>query len=144
MNQIALDFIKARESCRLTAYLDSGGVPTVGWGATGPGIVAGTVWTQAEADQDLIRRVGNVETVISMKTAQLRLTAQQAAALISFAYNVGLGAFSGSTLLKYVLSQEWTLAAKEFEKWDRAGGVESRGLLKRRYYEAALFLEGCP
>ena len=55
MNQVALDFIKARENCKLLAYLDSGGKPTVGWGATGPNIVLGG--TLANAPSDYVVRV---------------------------------------------------------------------------------------
>jgi len=142
MNQIALDFIKARESCRLQAYQDSGGTWTIGWGSTGNGITEGTVWTQAQADTDLQKRVTNVETVVSMKTSAVKLSVQQAAACISLAYNIGLGAFGGSTLLAKILERDWMGAAKEFPKWDRVGTAEVKGLLKRRFYEGALFLEG--
>ena len=144
MNQIALDFIKAREACRLTAYTDSGGKWTVGWGATGPAIGAHTAWTQGEADAELAGRVSALETFVCGRTAPVRLTPQQAAALVSFAYNVGARAFAGSHVLAFVLAKNWTAAVKALLTWDHVNGVESQGLLKRRLYEAALFLEGTP
>jgi lysozyme len=142
MNQIALDFIKARETCRLAAYRDSGGTWTVGWGATGARIGPSTMWTQEQADADLARRVAALEASVSVRTVPARLTRQQTAALVSFAYNVGLAAFAGSHVLAFVLAKNWLAAAKALLTWDHVNGVESQGLLKRRLYEAALFLEG--
>ncbi|HEX3429561.1 MAG TPA: lysozyme [Rhizomicrobium sp.] len=144
MNQVALDFIKAREKCRLLAYQDSGCKWTVGWGATGPAIGYGTQWTQAEAEADLIARVGKVETAVSMAVAPLRLTLQQEAALISFAYNVGTFAALGpdSHVRAFVKVRNWLAAMKALLTWDHVAGVEMQGLFKRRCEEAALFLEG--
>jgi lysozyme len=141
MNQIAIDFIKERESCRLVAYADSGGVQTIGWGATGPEIYSGTVWTQQQADDRLAADVGKVESSVSVLVASVRLGQHQMAALISFAYNVGVGALSGSHLLQFVLEKNWIEAAKAFIQWDHVGKMEVKGLLKRRLLEAALFLE---
>lgn len=143
MNQTAVAFIKAHEDCRLTAYRDQGGVWTVGYGATGPRIGAGTVWTQAEADADLQSRLAILASSVGMKTQPLRLTEQQSAALMSFAYNAGLGAFGSSHVLQFVLARDWLNAAKALLQWDHVAGVESLGLLKRRMAEGALFLDGC-
>lgn len=143
MNPSALDFIKSRESCRLTAYRDSGGVWTVGWGATALNIGPGTVWTQAEADSDLGCRVAVLSAGVATKVQPLRLTGEQSAALVSFAYNVGMGAFASSHVLQFVLARDWLNAAKALLQWDHVAGVESIGLLKRRMEEAALFLDGC-
>src|SRR5437773_9688093 len=142
MNRIALDFIKAREGCRLAAYQDSGGVWTIGWGSTGQGIAQGTVWMQEQADADLAQRVARAETLVSMKTSNVHLGAQQSAALISFAYNVGVYAFATSHVLAFVLAKNWIAAVKAVLTWDHVAGIESQGLLKRRLEEAALFLEG--
>src|SRR5437016_6082480 len=144
MNQVALDFIKARENCKLLAYLDSGGKPTVGWGATGPNIVLGTQWTQAEADADLNARVGKVETSVNIATTPVRLSRQQEAALICLAYNIGEYAFSQSHVAAFVKAGNWIAAVKAWLGFDHVSGVELRGLLKRRLEEAVLFLEGTP
>jgi lysozyme len=70
------------------------------------------------------------------------LSDQQLAALISFAFNLGADALAGSTLLQKVNDCDFIGAAHEFPKWDHAGGTELRGLLIRRFEEAALFLKG--
>jgi lysozyme len=142
MNQIAFDFIKAREQCRLAAYRDCGGRWTVGWGATGAGVGPRTVWTQGEADADLARRVAALESAVSRRTVSVRLSARQSAALISFAYNAGLAGFATSHVLAFVRAKNWIAAAKALPGWDHVNGVEVQGLLKRRLEEAALFLEG--
>lgn len=144
MNAIALSFIKARESCRLDAYLDSGGVPTIGWGATGPNIRLGTKWTQDEADLDLANRVGICVRAVQELTLSVRLSEQQEAALASFAYNCGRGALAVSHLLAFTRARNWMAAAKAFLIADHVHGVEIQGLLKRRMEEAALYLEGSP
>lgn len=142
-NQVAIDFIKAREKCRLDAYQDSGGRWTVGWGATGPGIVEGTIWTQEQADADLANRIAPLESHLAAVTVlKVKLTVQQSAALISFAYNCGEHALETSHLLQFVLKKNWIAAAKAFLEWDHDNGTELQGLLKRRMEEAALFLEG--
>lgn len=142
MNQLAIDFLRRYESCRLAAYRDAGGVWTIGYGATGAGIDANTQWSQEKADADLARRVANVETTVSLRTVSVGPTLQQSAALISFAYNVGTWAFSTSHVLAFVLARDWLAAAKALLQWDHVNGVESIGLLKRRMAEGALFLDG--
>ena len=142
MNRTALDFIKAREDCRLRAYRDDGGRWTIGYGATGGAIGSGTVWTQAEADADLEKRIAALETAVSGRAAGVQLSPRQAAALISFAYNVGVSAFTFSHVIAFVRVRNWTAAAKSLLAWDHVKGMESQGLLKRRLEEAALFLEG--
>jgi lysozyme len=64
-------------------------------------------------------------------------------ALISFAYNLGLGALHGSTLLRLVNQGDMEDAANEFPKWDHAGGVAVAGLTRRRLAEQQLFSTPC-
>ena len=80
----------------------------------------------------------------SVSTACARLTAAQTAALVSFAYNIGLAAFATSHVAAFVRARNWIAAARALLAWDHVDGVESQGLLKRRLEEAALFLEGAP
>jgi lysozyme len=61
-------------------------------------------------------------------------------ALVSFAFNLGVGALAHSTLLHYVNQEMFTVAADQFPRWDYAGGHESAGLQKRRLAERTLFL----
>lgn len=67
------------------------------------------------------------------------LTQGQFDALVSFAYNLGVGALEKSTLLKYVNARKFALAAKEFSKWVNGGGKVLPGLVKRREEEAQMF-----
>lgn len=142
-NQVAIDFIASHEGCRLLAYQDAGaGIWTVGYGATGPDIVKGVVWTQAQADAALAETVGKVEASVRRALKNAVLSTEQMAACISFAYNVGEGAFASSTLLVRIQDGDFLGAAKQFPLWDKAGGKELKGLLIRRFEEATLFLQG--
>ena len=69
-----------------------------------------------------------------------KLNCNQLAALTSFTYNVGLGAYTKSTLRKYVLMGEYDKAAKEFPKWAKQGNKVLSGLLTRRLSEQELFM----
>ena len=141
MNTIALAFIKTHEGCRLAAYRDSAGVLTCGYGATGPDILPQTVWSQEAAEARLAADVAACEVAIE-RLATTPLSEKQRAALISFCFNVGSGAFQKSTLLKKLNRKDFLGAAKEFPRWDRAGDRELKGLLIRRFEEAVLFLQG--
>jgi len=130
------------EGCHLTAYPDpaSGGDPwTIGYGATGPGITRGTVWTQAQAAADLQARLnvigGQVDALVKVK-----LTDNQKAALVDFAYNLGIGALRSSALLALLNAGRTADAAAEFGKWVKAAGAIMPGLVTRRAREAILFL----
>ena len=139
--QIATDFVKAHEGCKLNAYRDSGGVWTIGYGDTGTVVQDGLVWIHEEADSALRLDIcGASVDVVRLKTRLL--SDQQMAALMSFVFNLGAAAFAKSTLLTCVNNCQWLDAAREFVRWDHADGKEVRGLLIRRLEEAALFLKG--
>lgn len=142
MNQTAIDFIKAHEGCSLTAYQDGGGVWTCGYGATGKDVVAGTVWTQTQADDRLEADLYDAEVRVLTLLGNIRLSEQSMAALDSFVFNLGSGALASSHLLMCVKDGDYLGAAKAFLVWDRIGQTEVKGLLIRRLEEAALFLRG--
>lgn len=139
-SQKCLSLIKQFEGCRLQSYQDQRGIWTIGYGATGYNIVQGTVWTQEQADYDLKYRLDAIGRIIC-KCVVPPLTQNQLDALCSLAYNIGQGAFRGSTLLKCLNTREWDKAADEFLKWDKVNGVDNPGLLRRRQAERALFLK---
>ena len=141
MNSIAVDFIKAREGCRLDAYRDSAGVLTCGYGATGSDILPATVWTQELAEARLAADIASCELAVK-RLVTIPLSEKQQAALISFCFNVGATAFEKSTLLSKLNGSDVLGAAKEFPRWAHAGGCEVKGLLIRRFEEATLFLQG--
>jgi lysozyme len=134
-------FVRAHEGCRLAAYPDSGGVWTIGWGHAGANVHEGLTWTQSQADTQLDADLAHAADALA-RLKQRLLADQQTAALISFVFNLGEGTLANSTLLKLVNDGRWLDAAKEFLRFDHAGGAESKGLLIRRLDEAALFLKG--
>jgi lysozyme len=137
MNSAAIDLIKRFEGLRLKAYKCSAGVLTVGWGHTA-GVTAGTVITEAEAERLLQADVEPLERYIA--AAEPQLNVNQQAALISFAFNLGLGALRRSTLWKKVRSNaDNPDIAAEFARWCRCGGKVLLGLQRRRSAEAELY-----
>ena len=138
-NRRGIALIQEFESCRLKAYLCSGGKWTVGWGSTGPDIVRGTVWTQEQADErfarDLQRFEREVESLLTFEP-----TSNEFSALVSFAYNVGTNALAKSTLLRKFNAGDIAGAANEFLRWNKAGGKVLAGLTRRREAERDLFL----
>ncbi|MDJ0979880.1 MAG: lysozyme [Erythrobacter sp.] len=133
----------------LEAYPDpgTGGDPwTIGWGATGAGldrgsrIGPGTVWTQgqcdARLDRDLKLHAGDVARAIGDSPT----TQAQFDALVSFHYNTG--AIARATLTKKHKAQDYEGAAREFRRWNKAGGRVLKGLVRRRSEEERLYREG--
>ena len=129
------------EGLRLTAYQDQVGVWTIGYGHTGPDVTPEQTITMAEAQallaQDVSSAVSCVNTVITVK-----LTQQEFDALVDFIFNLGIGSFKGSTMLRNLNAGDFTGAVAQFDLWDRAGGAVVAGLLRRRQAEAALFNAG--
>jgi lysozyme len=132
--------VKEFEGLRLTAYQDSVGVWTIGYGHTGPEVKKGLTITQAQADaylqQDLSKFANCVNTYITA-----RLNPNQVGALISWSYNVGCGSLQTSTLRRRMNAGENpnTVASEELPKWVKAGGQTLPGLVRRRNAEVAFF-----
>lgn len=133
-----LALIQEFEGCRLTAYLDAVGVPTIGWGST-HGVYLGQCITQEQADEMLRTDLKPCEDAVRT-LVKVPLTQGQFDALCSFVYNLGEGAFSQSTLLKLLNQQYYHSAADEFLRWNRAGGQILPGLTRRRMAERQMFL----
>lgn len=141
----AVALIKHFEGCRLKAYPDPGsadGKPwTIGYGHTGKDVVKGLAWTQAQADaalaDDVARFASKVETLIKVSVTQAQFDA-----LVSFAYNVGVNALADSTLLRLLNSGAFSVAARQFERWDKQNGKPMLGLARRRFAERLLFETG--
>lgn len=133
------DLIKSFEQCRLSAYLDSVGVPTIGYGHT-QGVSEGDICSQDDADAWLLSDLQDTEDCVNQALEQ-DVTQPQFDALCSLVFNIGCGAFKGSTLLKMVNAGNIQAAAQQFLRWDRAAGRELAGLLRRREAERDLFME---
>lgn len=128
------------EQCRLVAYPDPGskdGKPwTIGWGHTGPEVVKGLVWTQAQADaafeKDLLKFEARVARLVKVS-----LTQGQYDALVLFDYNTG--ALHSSTMLKLLNAGDYAGAQAQFKRWNKNDGKVMRGLIRRRAAEECLF-----
>lgn len=144
ISQAGLDLIKRFEGCKLEAYQDAVGIWTIGYGHTGPNVHEGLRITQAQADAILAQDVGRFASGVAVNV-RVTLTQSEFDALVSFAFNVGLGAFRGSTLLKLLNDNaDRKVVAAQFPRWNKAGGKVLEGLTKRRNAEKALFLSKAP
>jgi len=140
LSPLGLAIIAFCEDFRSVAYPDSGGVLTVGFGHTGPDVKEGTTCTPEQALLWLAADVATAERPVNA-LVRIPLTQRQFDALVLFAYNVGTGAFAGSTLLRLLNANDAADAATQFLLWDKVRGVENEGLEKRRRLERAIFLD---
>ncbi|MBJ8746030.1 lysozyme [Citrobacter farmeri] len=135
--------IKQFEGCKLTAYQDSVGVWTIGYGWTQPvdgkPIRAGMTIKQETADRLLKTGLVSYESDVS-RLVKVGLTQGQFDALVSFTYNLGARSLSTSTLLRKLNAGDYAGATDEFLRWNKAGGKVLNGLTRRREAERALFL----
>lgn len=130
------------EGFRSCPYRDPVGVWTRGYGETqgiGPG---SRCVSQAEARAHLRHRLEVDFGIPVRKLVKVDLSQRQYEALVSFAYNVGLGALASSTLLRELNAGHKAKAANELLRWTRAGGRVYLGLERRRKAERRRFLRG--
>jgi lysozyme len=143
VNKAGKDLIKQFEGCNLKAYQCSAKHWTIGWGNTryedGTKVKQGDVITQERADElfDYILEdfINQIKPLIKSLLSDNNISA-----LVSFAYNVGIGNLKNSTLLKKVNANPKDPSIKaEFMKWTRANNVVLKGLVRRREAEAKLY-----
>jgi lysozyme len=143
MTDEGLALIKRMEGLRLTAYRDAVGVWTIGYGHTAmagaPEVRAGMTISNAEA-HDILARDVEVFAKGVRAVVQIKLTDQQFSALVSFAYNVGLGGFKRSSVLAAVNAGDFDAVPRRLNLWTKAGGKVLPGLVRRRAAEGALFM----
>ena len=138
--------VKEFEGCHLQAYLCPAGVPTIGWGSTtiaGKAVKEGQTITQAQADAQLDADLQRFYDALARAIPGFAgWPPNRAAALVSWTYNVGVGAMQGSTLRKRMLAGEdpGKVAREELPRWNKADGRELAGLTRRRAAEVALFV----
>ncbi len=138
--------IKTWEGCKLAAYKCPAGVWTIGWGATtvnGAAVREGDKISQALADELLRAEILRIATELhQIIPAVAKWGGNQQAALISWAYNVGLGAVKDSTLRRRINAGEGGTAVipQELPKWNKSNGAPLEGLTRRRAAEVELFI----
>lgn len=120
------------------AYLDGGGVWTIGVGHTG-GVRRGMVATDAQIEcwfaEDVAKAVAGVN-----KAVRVPLTQNQFDAMVSLTFNIGVKAFTDSTLVRKLNSGDEAGAALQFARWNLDNGKVIAGLVRRRAAEADLFV----
>lgn len=141
-SKTGLQLTESFESCRLSAYQDSGGKWTIGWGTTyypnGKPVQCGDTITQLQADSYIIQKYDDISYFLN-RLLLVPVTQQEFDALCDFIYNVGTENFAHSSLLRYINSSNFTEAANEFDKWDHVNGSVVAGLLRRRQAETQEF-----
>ena len=140
-----IELIKGFEAFRAKPYLCPAMVPTIGYGTTVyPSMVKVSMQDRPITESvataylkwDVEQRCQEIVKMIKVEVNQ-----NQFDALVSFAYNVGIAALAGSTLLRKLnRGDQAAEIADEFLKWTKAGGKTSKGLERRRFSERALFL----
>ena len=122
------------------AYLDPVGIWTICYGET-KGVAKGDYKTDEECLDSLAEELTehHKKMMLYIKTP---ISVKEEAAYLSFTYNVGVGAFSKSTLLKKLNEGQRVEACNQLLRWDKAGGKRLKGLTLRREAENKLCLEG--
>lgn len=136
--------IQRVEGLRLTAYQDTGGAWTIGYGhlilPTEPYYPYGPRRTITQGEADALFAADSAKAQLAVdQLVTVPLSASQRAALVSFVFNVGRTAFATSTLLRKLNAGDYDGAAAEFGKWVYDNGVRVAGLVNRRAIEAGEF-----
>lgn len=132
-----INFIKGWEKLRLKAYKDSGGKWTIGYGHTKDVCFKDKI-TEQEAEQFLKDDLFTREFYIN--SLSLGFKQNQYDAIVSLVFNIGIGAFGNSTILKKIKRNPNDLdIAGEFVRWHRDDGMEVLGLLRRRIDESKIY-----
>lgn len=134
-----INLIKKYEGCRLTAYKCPANVWTIGYGHT-KGVKSGMKITQAQAEAYLKSDLATYEDAVN-EYVKVPINQNQFDALVSFSFNCGTDALKTSTLLNRLNKRDYSGAANEFLRWNKANGKVLNGLVKRRTEERSSFLK---
>ena len=145
INKKGIDLLHHFEALRLEAYLCPAKVPTIGWGNTryenGTAVKLGDKITKERADE-LFENILNTFAVGVKRLVKSNINDNQFSALVCFAYNVGLGNFQKSTLLRILNENPNDPEIRnQFMRWNKAGGKVLNGLTRRRKAEADLYYD---
>jgi len=140
---IGVTLIEGFENLDLHAYLDEGGVPTIGYGNTamldGTKVKLGMVLKDEPTARALMMRAIGLIVPKLAAMVKVPLTPSQIGALLSLQYNIGSGALNTSTLLKYLNKSDLKNASAQFLVWNQDNGRVIAGLTNRRKKERAVF-----
>ena len=140
-----INLIKQFEGLSLKPYLDAVNIPTIGYGSTyyrdGKKVTLNDKPISQDEANLLLEYIANKDFGDKINTlVKVELNQNQFDALVSFCYNLGIGNFKSSTLLKKINQADFKGASEEFIKWNKAGGKILDGLTRRRQKEKELFL----
>ena len=139
ITQAGIDLLKSFEELRLVAYKPTpDDVWTIGYGHTA-GVQEGDTCSEAEAEEWLVQDSASSAAEVE-RDVTVPLTDDEFDALVVLTFNIGRGAFRGSTLLKKLDAGDYQGAAQEFGRWNKQAGKELAGLTRRRAAEEALFI----
>lgn len=144
ISQEGLNLIKQFEGLRLRAYKPvlTEKYWTIGYGHYGADVSKDMSITQAQAENFLKKDLEKFENAVA-NLVKIEISQGQFDSLVSFAYNCGASALSGSTLLRELNQGNFFVSANEFLKWSKSGSQVLEGLIRRRKAERKLFLTGC-
>lgn len=148
VNRETIDHVKRWEGLKLTAYPDPGsrdGNPlTIGYGHVSDGFLKVTrgLTISPKQAEDALEFDLNETAVKVDELVTVDLSDNQFGALVSFALNVGTGAFAKSTLLKKLNKGDYAAVPSELAKWVNNDGKKMQGLVNRRAAEAGLWAKG--
>jgi lysozyme len=137
-----IKLIQSFEGYRNKAYFCPAGLVTIGYGTTrinGKPVSIGMKCTKKQALEWMKEDLEEFEDAVN-DLVDVKITQNQFDAIVSFAYNCGIGNLKSSTLLKKVNSKDFKGAADEFLKWNKGNGKVLNGLTRRRKSERKLFL----
>lgn len=137
-SQKCVEMVARFEGFRPEAYRDIGGVWTIGYGFTDDVKPGDTITGKEAEDRLLVELQRFADGVLAMCSA--RATQPQLDAMTSLAYNIGLGAFYKSSVLRMHNIGATQAAGRAFSLWNKVGGRVITGLSARRAKEAALYL----
>jgi lysozyme len=140
INAEGLSLVKSFEGLKLEAYLCPANIVTIGYGSTGSHVKMGMKITVARAEELLLEDLERFERGVE-KLVKVPLSENEYSSLVSFSFNVGLGALEKSTLLRLLNSGDRAGASDQFLRWNKAGGKVLNGLTRRREAEKSLFLK---
>lgn len=129
ISEVGLAALKSREGVRLTAYLDSVGVWTIGWGHT-LGVKQGDQITPEQADAFLRADIQSHAAPI-LAAIKVPVTENERDALVSIAFNIGVGAFKGSTFLRLLNAGDRKGCAEAIMMWKKPAEIISRRTAER-------------
>ena len=139
-SQAGIDLIKSFEGLVLKAAPCPAGIPTVGYGHTGPEVYNGLRITAEFAEDLLHQDLARFERGVDRLIAGVPTTQAQFDSFVSLAFNIGLGGFQRSSVLRHHRAGNKLRAAASFMLWVKAAGRTLPGLVRRRNAERRMYL----